>query len=129
MATDEIKQIVVIEARLSQIESQLKKLESDFKGTFDRISNVANTALGALGVGISAGAIINFGKSVVDLGDKLSDLHDQTGLSIETLGGFRVAAQQNGIEIDDMATAILKAQKTLGQMDAEGDNAARTLRR
>jgi hypothetical protein len=129
MADNEIKQTVVIEARLAKIESELTKLRGSFKSTFDGIQKAANVALGGIGVGLSVGGIASFLNNVADLGDKLSDLSDQTGISIETLGGLRVSAEQNGITIDDLATSILKAQKTLGQMDAEGSDAAKTLQR
>jgi hypothetical protein len=129
MADNEIKQTVVIEARLAKIESELNKLRGSFKSTFDGIQKAANVALGGIGVGLSVGGIASFLNDVAELGDKLSDLSDQTGISIETLGGLRVSAEQNGITIDDLATSILKAQRTLGQMDAEGEGAAKTLQR
>src|SRR6516162_3550273 len=129
MADNEIKQTVVIEARLAKIESELTKLRGSFKSTFDGIQKAANVALGGIGVGLSVGGIASFLNKVAELGDKLSDLSDQTGISIETLGGLRVAAEQNGITIDDLATSILKAQRTLGQMDAEGSDAAKAMQR
>src|SRR5690242_20623621 len=121
MADNEIKQTVVIEARLAKIEAELTKLRGSFKSTFDQIQSAANVALGGIGVGLSVGGLAAFASKVVDLGDKLADLQDQTGVSIELLGGLRVSAEQNGITIDDLATSILKAQKTLGQMDADGE--------
>lgn len=124
MAVDEIRQSIVIDATLKNIQGQLKTLEGDFQKSFSRINSVAQTALSAIGVGMLTG----FAKSVIDIGDNLSDLSDITGLTVETLGGLRVVAEQNGTSLDAVAKGVLKAQKNLGEMNEDGQGAAKALK-
>ncbi|MGH7874999.1 MAG: hypothetical protein ACREQO_22620 [Candidatus Binatia bacterium] len=124
---DEIKETLKIEISLAQIQQQLKTLEGNFKSSFASISQGASSALNAIGISLSVGALVGFGKSVVDLGDKLSDLSDQTGLSIDVLGGIRTIAEQSGSSIDAFAKGINRAQKEMGGLDEAGKKLLQSL--
>ncbi len=126
---DEIKKVIKIESDSSQAQADLEKVQGKFASVFKNLQTQASAFGPALGVGLGVGAIVGFGKNLVDLGDKLGDLSDQTGLSIAVLGGFRQAAVQNGASVDDLARAVLTAQRNLGKMDEDGQDAAQALKR
>jgi hypothetical protein len=133
MAKGTIADLVVqMRADLGQLRFDLQNVEKTFQSSFAKIKtdavSLGKTLAGAFGIGLSAAAVVGFGKSVVALGDKLSDLSDQTRLSINLLGGLRNAADQNGSSVESLAAIILKAQSNLGQMEEGGQGAARTLK-
>jgi hypothetical protein len=125
---NEIKQTVVIEATLTKIQADLKRLEGDFRQSFGNISNIASSALGTIGIGLSVGSFVAFGKSIVDLGDKLSDLRDETGLSIEVLGGIKPVLDSSNSSLETFAKGFAKFQRGLGDFEGQGKQAAEALR-
>jgi len=76
---------------------------------------------GSLGIAFGTAAVINFGKSIVELGGKLTDLAAQTGFSAQLLSGLKSVLEENGATIDAFARGIFIAQKSLG--DAQADTA------
>jgi hypothetical protein len=125
---DEIKQTIVIEASLTKIQQDLKSLESSFKGTFGNIQQAAGQLSGVLGVGLGIGAVVGFGKSVLNLGDQLSDLSAQTGLTIATLGGIKPVLDSSNSSLETFAKGFGKFQRSLGDFEGEGKQAAEALR-
>lgn len=79
----------------------------------------AAAGLGAVAAGI--GGIVAFTaaatKGLVDLGGKLSDLSEQTGLSTTTLQELRFAGSLVGVSMESAAGAVGKMQKAI----VEGD--------
>jgi hypothetical protein len=127
MAENEIKQIVTIEASLSKIQSDLRTLEGSFKTSFGRIQGIATSTLGGLGIGLSVGGLVAFGKSLADLGDQLGDLSDRTGVSVEMLGGIRTVAETSGSSLEAFAKGVTIAQRNLGDITGSGKEAAQAL--
>ena len=82
----------------------------------------------AIGIGLSAGALVGFGNQLLNLGDQLSDLSDRTGISIGVLGGLRPMLEQDGSSVEAFAKGIVKAQKALGLMDEDSAGAAQSLK-
>lgn len=126
---DEIKQVIKIEASLTQIQGQLKTLEGNFKSSFGSISSVASSALGGLGIGLGVGAIVAFGKGVVNLAGQLKDLSEQTGISGQTLSGLKSTLEENGTSLEAFAKGIFTAQKELGGIKNQSDPAAQAVKR
>lgn len=88
---------------------------AQFTKEMDRASSVAkqrsmsiNDALGAVGVGLSIGGVIAFGKSIVDLGGKVTDLAAQADLTPRALQAISAVAMQNGVSMEDVAKASEK---------------------
>jgi hypothetical protein len=125
--------IFAISADLKGLQSQLRTMEGNFQSSFGKIEGIAKNfgkgLLTGIAGGLSVGALVGFTKQVIDLGDKLSDLSDQTGLSIEVLGGIRPIAQQNGSSLEAFAGGVAKAQKNLGLLNNESPGVAQSLKR
>ena len=117
-----------IRAELNQLRADMREINRTFSTGFDGITAMAKNFGAALGASLSVGAVVSFGKSIVDLGDKLSDLSDITGLSVETLGGIRVAVEQNGTSLEAFANGILRAQRNLGDLEGSGKEAAQAMK-
>jgi len=85
---DDIRKTIVIDANTAGATVAINRLETRVKG-FANFTSTAFKGLSTLGVGLGVGALVGFAKHVIDVGDQLSDLSDQTGFTIETLGGIK----------------------------------------
>jgi hypothetical protein len=85
----------------------------------------------SLGAGIAGaftvGAVINFGKSVVELGSQITDLSQRTGLSVEAVQEFKYIADQTGSSIDTFALATSKLSDKLVSGEKGTVNAVKEL--
>lgn len=91
------------------------------------LQNKLTSFAGALGVGIGAGALIGFGKSVIESAGHLQDLSEQTGISAQALSGMKSVLEQSGTSVDTFAKGIFNAQKNLGSATPETLEAVRKL--
>ncbi|HXF75904.1 MAG TPA: hypothetical protein VNN13_07405 [Methylomirabilota bacterium] len=98
---------------LTQISNSTKTLQSS-------LSSLKTQLAGAL----SVTAVVAFAKSVVDLAGHLQDLSDQTGISTKTLSGIKSTLEQSGTSLDAFAKGIFTAQRNLGLVNEESDQAA-----
>jgi hypothetical protein len=80
--------------------------------TSDMVGALKNLA-GAVGISLSVGAVVAFGKSVFDSASKIHDLAEQIGISTDAVQGFKFAAEQSGSSLDAVGTAIQKMNKNL----------------
>lgn len=83
----------------------------DASGALSAINNVIGKMPGlsaAITGGFSVAAITAFVKSSIDAADHLNDLSQKIGISVETLAGLQLAAAQNGLSLESMATGVKK---------------------
>jgi hypothetical protein len=104
---------------IKNLADELRKLNAPTL-KFTELTGLATKALGAFGIGLSVGAVVNFGKAILADADNLTKLHDKTGLSIESLQIFRRAADDAGNTLDQLTTATNQMQNRL----AGGDQSA-----
>lgn len=88
----------------------VEKSTTDVLGTIGKLG-------GAIGIGFSVGAVINFGKSVLDTAGQINDLASQMGISTDAVQGFKFAAEQAGSSLDTVGTAITKMNAHLSEGD------------
>lgn len=81
--------------------------------TFASSLKNVNSLLGAFGVSLSVGALVGFGKSVLDLADNLVRVADRTGLTTTEVQKLQYIAEQSGNSLDDFTGAIGKLQAGL----------------
>lgn len=96
-----------------------------------RVEGVAASlglSLGALGAGITLGAVIGSLKSAADAMDRLNDAADATGASVESLSKLENVARRNGASIELVEGAVLRMNKALTATDEEGSAAAGVLK-
>jgi hypothetical protein len=92
----------------------------------------ANTALSKFGLSIGsltlAGAVTSFisaGREAISFGSHLTDLRDQTGLTLDELQRLNYAGATVGLSIDQIAGSVNKLQKNLG---TEGSGVTQSLK-
>jgi hypothetical protein len=107
MAVDLEKLIVQIEARTSQYERQLKKIEGNtgratrrmsrqFKGVNASIAQTAKTMKGFAATILATAGVGQLGRIFGDVGN-IQDVADKVGLTTDQLQEYRFAAEQSGV--------------------------------
>lgn len=86
-----------------------------------------NTSLAGIGVGLSVGSFAAFVKNSIDAADNLNDLSKKTGVAVEQLGGFKLAADSSGTSLEDVGGALGKLNKYMGEAAAGNKDAAAML--
>ena len=134
MAEEEIGSLVVkLRADLTDLQNDVRKMQQTFEGGFSSITssavNVGRQIAGSLGIAFSVGAVVNYTKGIVNLGGRLTDLSQQVGISAQTLSGLKNTLEENGSSIEGFATAVFMAQRNLGNINKDTDEAAQALKR
>lgn len=78
-----------------------------------RAGDTVKNLLGAIGVGLSAGAFAAFVKSQIDAADALNDLSKRLNVTVEELAGYKFVAAQTGTSVEALATGFRKLQISL----------------
>ena len=103
-----------------EVSANSSKIERSLGGLNNQIRNFA----GVFGVGLGVGTLIGFGKHLLDVGDKLSDLSDQTRISIGVLAGLKPMADQSGTSLESLATGVNRLMISLAEgQDGTGEQA------
>lgn len=84
-----------------------RSVDSSMAG-ITKAAGLAKNALGALGVGLSVGALTGFIKHAIDAADEMSKLSQKTGVSVKELGGLQLAYRQSGIDAGALQTSMSK---------------------
>lgn len=80
----------------------------------------------------TAGAVVAFSKSVIDLGGELQDTAGRLGISTDAVQEFKYAAEQSSSDLDAMANGlekVAKAQEEVSQDSKRGQELADTFDR
>src|SRR5210317_113576 len=72
----------------------------------------ATAALGA-GVALAAAGVVAFGQHLADLSNELVDASTKTGLTVENLGGLRLAAEGAGVAFQQLEPGLIKLQDAI----------------
>lgn len=103
--------------KIDQANQSLRNLDKTTKGISAGLAG-ASRFLGAFGAALGAQQVLNFGKSVIDLGDNLNDLRQKTGVSVETLSGLKVAAEQGGLSFEGLQGSLRKFTNNIALANA-----------
>jgi len=105
-------------ANLARWTSSLDRATQDlnrFQTNTQRIAGSINSAFSGLGVAIGVGTFSALVKGSIDAADNLKDLSRVTGISVEQLSGLKLAANQSGTNLEQVANAINKLSVNIGK--------------
>lgn len=103
---------------LQKIADATKQAAAANEGFSIGLSDV-NRLLGAFGIGLSIGAVVQFGREVLAAGDAIQKMADQTGLSLAEVQKLQFIAGQSGTAVGSLVSAIQNLQQRLGD-DSSG---------
>ena len=108
--------VIRIRADTQKLESEMKKAQ----GIVTQSSNGMTSALSGvvaqarlLAPALSIAAVAAFTKHAIDAGDAIDDLSKRTGVSVETLSGFQVAAKLADVSLQELGLAIQFMNKNI----------------
>lgn len=109
-------------AGLQQSMNAARETVSRGSEQISRYADMAKTALGAIGVGLSAGAAVNYLSSIttaaIQAADRIGELSQMTGVSVESLSKYQIAAKTSGVELEELSKAFVKLGR--GMDEASG---------
>ena len=130
MATTQVGNVIFqISADIKNIQGQLRTLEGSFQSSFNRISGMGKSLAASLGVGLSLGSLVAYGKQIINLGSQMQDLGQQTGFTASTLSGFKSTLEENGTTVEAFANAMFQLQRRIADVDKTTDPLIETIKR
>jgi hypothetical protein len=99
----------------------LQKIATESKSATTSLSGMVGTAsrlAGMFGIAFGVGAVVGFGKQLLNTADTLTKLHDKTGISVEGLQKFQVAGDDAGNTVEELAKSVNMMQNRLAGGDA-----------
>ena len=109
---DGANKIVELNRGLKTMEGTAKGLTGAMRGLTGASAGLSG-ALGALAPLLSIAGLVGLAKGALDAGDKMNDLSQSTGVSVEALARFKKAAATSGTDIDSVAKAMGKLSKNM----------------
>lgn len=100
-------------------ENNIRRLGNSMQGLEGRIKNASMatnllyTGLKSLAAVAVTGGVVAMAKSAIDLADNMRDLSQRTGVGIETLGQFKVAAELSGSSLEGVAKGLTFLNKNM----------------
>ncbi len=91
-----------IDKTASKAEKRLQKMEKEFNVAFK------NIALAAVAAGA---AVLEFSRRQIEVEDRVGKLSKITGIAVETLSSYELAAKLANVSLDDLATGMSKLAK------------------
>lgn len=107
-----------IEARFAKFQDALTAIERNTQKSADKMTRAFSNVKGAmagLGVGISVAGLVAVTKNAIDAADHLNDLSQETGIAVSTLGGLGFAAGKAGGDLESIASAAGKLNKSIAE--------------
>lgn len=115
-------------ARLKKDMDAAKGLVGDATRDMQRYADMAKTALGAVGAGLSAVAFKDLVQQGIDAMDVLNDMAIATGVTVETLSALRDIGRMSGTSLESLTGAMAKLARNMSTADEESLGAAQALK-
>lgn len=112
----------------SGLSAALAKASSDVARAGQKIiadSSSIQKAIAGIGAGVSLGGFAAAVKGAIDYGDELRDTSRAIGATVEQLSFLDFAARQSGSNMDELAGAVSRMQRNLGEIAAGRGEQAR----
>lgn len=121
MADNEL--VVKLTAQFEGFKQDIEKAAGSWDGFLKTVGGGGNIFLGATAAIAAAGAaVFALAKTTANAGDKLNDISEKTGVSVEKLSLLKFAAEQSNTNIEALAGGLKFLGKSM--MDAQDKNSA-----
>ena len=120
---DGANKIVELNRGLKTMEGAAKGVTGAMRGMTGAAAGLSG-ALGALTPLLSVAGLVGLAKGALDAGNKLYDMAQKTGVSVESLARFKKAAATSGTDIDAVAKSLNKLNKGMFEAATTGKGKA-----
>lgn len=111
MADTDVKFRLTATDQTQQAFDQARRSLESLNHTAEKLKSIGEFAIG----GFTVDKIVEFGRSIIDLGDEMNDMSTRTGVSVKTLASYKLAAEQSGTSLEAVAKGINKMTLSIGQ--------------
>jgi hypothetical protein len=118
-----VNNIVSLNRGLQSVQGTAKGVAGAMRGLTGAAAGLSG-ALGVLAPLASVAGLVGLAKSALDAGDKMYDLSQSTGVSVEALARFKKAAATSGTDIDTVAKGLVKLSRGLVETATTGKGKA-----
>jgi hypothetical protein len=125
--TDLAKLVVKLEAETSRYVAELEKANrklNSFEKSATRAVDKVKSGLAGLAAGVTVAALGAFVKQSIDATDRLLDLSQQTGITVEQLSRLGFAAKQFGSDLPTLTTGLRALSKQAAEAARGSQSAA-----
>ena len=112
--------IIDVATNTAQLQTGVQKIH----GMLEGITSVAGKMAGALGIGFSVGAVLNYANAAFDAAGQIVDLSAKTGLTTKTIQQMSFVAEQTGTSLEAFTNAAFKLGVNLAGDGKGGVSAA-----
>ena len=118
---DGANNIIQLNRGLQSVETTAKGVTGAMRGMTGAAAGLSG-ALGTLAPLLSVAGLAGMIKNTIDAGDRMHDLAQSTGVSVEALSRFKKAAAVSGTDIENVSKSLVKLSKAM--LDASTGGAA-----
>jgi hypothetical protein len=114
--------LVELSANVARLRTDMERASGLVESHTQRIAKAASFAtgaLGAVGAGLSVGALVSAFRATVDSMDALNDASDRTGASVEELSSLVNTLSPYGATLDQISEATGRLAKSMAGADDE----------
>ncbi|GCL61488.1 hypothetical protein [Pseudaquabacterium pictum] len=115
-------------ARLKKDMDQAKGMVGSATAEMQRYADITKTALGAIGVGLSLGALKQMVQDSIDAAEALNDMAIVTGVSVENLSALTEVGRTTGTTLDTIGSAVGRLAKNMAGSTEESRGAAQAVK-
>lgn len=103
------------EKQIADLDAESKKLDTTTKSFGSSAASVFGGLGGYIAGAFSVGALVAFGKELIDDADAIQRMSDQTGIGVVQLQKLQAIADESGNTVDQLTGAISAMQNRIGE--------------
>lgn len=97
-----------------QVKTGLNQIGDSAKTSGGRLESLLSAGLKRFATVFAVSEVVQFSKSIIDLGDELNDLRQKTGIGVQALSALKGAAELNGLSFEGLQTSLRKFSSVIG---------------
>jgi len=124
MASEIASLFIKMTADSAQLRSDLQQVRNSTKAMESQMTRASRVIAGAF-AGISAAVVVSqfarMTRAVIDAGDAAAKMAQKVGASVEDISALSYSAELSDVSIQQLETALVRLNKTLGSSDTAAD--------
>ena len=106
-------ELTKLQAQIDRANKRISTLTKRAHSDVAKMARNMNTALSTIGVGLSVSGIVAFGKSIIDLGGKITDVAAEAGIGTDAFQTMMLTASQSGVSMEQLAQASTRLRQAM----------------
>lgn len=125
MASKFAEAFVRLFVKKDELKQGLDQAKKDTQGFAGQVGSIASKIGGYLAAAFTVQQVIAFGKAAIDAADRVKDLSDASGVSVEDISRMGYAASMSASDTESLATGLRYLGKSTGEAIKGSEEARR----